>query len=322
METEGDGEPHRACGRNRMSPTVGNDARHGGLGGYPLLFAGGFVVHATDQPPHHQIFNQHLISTYNFQMMNHAKIWMSLLGIATASLLLFGSIGGASTEPLMAPEFYFSPPETPGTGSAGLTMALVSPSYKNLEDVGEPFSTFQESLEAEIMEVLTTKGYSVRGPFDNRDEMLYSDKENSHLALIIEVEPDIQKATGSWSTVKMADNSTGYRFSKGTLNIFGKINLTALEPISGEKMWAKSVNIPKQVTEEFTSSKVFVGSRNTSDLTAIVTLAANGDANVANPITKALEKSFGEIMTKIWNHLDPAEFKRMEKKIAELKAKG
>lgn len=255
-------------------------------------------------------------------MMNHAKIWVSLLGIAASTLLLFGSIGGASTEPLMAPEFYYSPPEAPGAGSAGITMALVSPSYKNLEDVGEPFSTFQESLEAEIMEVLTAKGYSVRGPFEDRDEMLYSDKENSHLALIIEVEPDIQKATGSWSSVKMADNSTGYRFSKGTLNIFGKINLTALEPITGEKMWAKSVKIPKQVTEEFTSSKIYTGPSSKGDLHAIVTLAASGDGNVANPITKALEQSFGEIMTKIWNHLDPAEFQRMESKIKELKAKG
>ncbi|MEL6847222.1 MAG: HpaA family protein [Bacteroidota bacterium] len=247
---------------------------------------------------------------------------MSILGLAGFAFLLFGSIGAGSTKPLVSPVFNYSPPEAPGTGSANFTMALVSPSYKNLDEVGEPFNSFQKSLEAEIMEVMTAKGYSVRGPFESRDEMLYSDKENSQLALIIEVEPEIQKATGSWTKVKMADNRMGYRFSRGTLNIYGKINLTALEPISGEKMWAKSVNIPKQTTEEFTSSRVFVGSSLASDLQAIAALAAANDANVANPITKALEKSFEDIMTKIWNHLDPTEFKRMVPKIKELKAKG
>lgn len=254
--------------------------------------------------------------------MKYSKSFLSIIGLLFALSLLVASVTGkVAMESLNSPNFSYSPTATPDRGSADITMALISPIYSNISATGEPFKSFKKSLESEILEALTAKGYAVRGPFASRDEMIFSDKESSHLALIIDIQPELAKASGAWKSVRMKSGNTAYMFHKGTVNVYGKVNLTAMEPISGEKMWAKSVSIPQQTTRVFTSSKVFTGSANTADLKVLSILAEAGDANVANPLSEALEASFSDIMDKIWRHLDPEEFQRMKPKIAELKSK-
>jgi hypothetical protein len=252
--------------------------------------------------------------------MTLSKSILSILSILGAFFLLVAT-GGVATQALVTPNFSYTSSESPGTGSADITIALISPTYSEISSDGEPFKSFKKGLEGEIMEALTAKGYSVRGPFDSRDEMLYSDKEASDLALTIDIQPELSKSSGRWVEKSLSDNRVGYQFVKGIVSLYGRINLTAAEPLSGEKMWAKSVSIPQHQTTEFTSSRYFIGESRTTDLKALAILAAANDGNVANPLTVVLEESFDEIMAKIWRHLDPSEFQRMKPKIAELKSR-
>lgn len=243
-----------------------------------------------------------------------------LSGIGVILILIFATATGSKTtqEALKAPAFSYSPPSTATEQQADMTIAIIAPQYSNIRVGGEPFRSFAASLEGETMEVLTTKGYSVRGPFKSRDDMVYSDKEACAFAILMDIQLSAGKVSGDWEKVKMADGSMGYKFKKGQIALFGTINLTAMEPMTGEKMWAKSISIPQNTTREFSSSLIYTGNAD-QVIDILAAYIGNGDANVSNPMTEALEKSFEDIMSQVWRHLDPQEFERMMPKIKKLK---
>ncbi|RMG69652.1 MAG: hypothetical protein D6722_09835 [Bacteroidetes bacterium] len=246
---------------------------------------------------------------------------LAAVGFVLFAVFMWAASGSSkvASEAMRAPNFAYSPPNEGSAADNGITFAIIAPSYTNMKNAGEPFRSFSNSLESETLEALTTKGYSIRGPYASRDEMVYSDKEACDLALFIEIELEGTPKTGGFKRYQMADDKIGVRFVEGTLALYGKVNLTAMEPLSGEKMWAKSVSIPERVTREFTSERYYMGDMNFEDIVKLAVLAKAGDANVANPLTEVLEESFDDIMSQIWRHLDPREFERMMPKIKKLK---
>lgn len=261
--------------------------------------------------------------------MRNSKNLLSLLALLLGLGLMVASGGKVEKEALLTPTYNYDAPKYLEKEGTKMTFALMSPSFgqefssnnTELSKVqGEPFKSFNKGLEGEIEEVLTTKGFGIRGPFRDVDEMIYSDKEQSEFAISIQISPELMIKSGDWKGVKTSSGKMGAQFKKGTVTIYGDIVLTAFEPISGEKMWTKRVNIPEKTTREFTSSMIYTGSTS-SNAVALFTLAT-ADPNVSNPLTEALQAAFPEIMDQVWRHLDPAEFKRLLPKVKELKEKG
>ena len=64
-------------------------------------------------------------------------------------------------------KFDFSPPSRAGVGSTGLTIAMVKPSYvdKNAEYLVSPFNEMAERMASDFDELLTAKGFTMRGPY-------------------------------------------------------------------------------------------------------------------------------------------------------------
>ena len=233
------------------------------------------------------------------------------------------AIGGSTTKeiPFKTPGFSWSPSKTVLEKNE-ITFAIVAPSYKKIEGAAsgdwgntEPFKSFSKSIVGDMEELLTARGYNIRGPFKTRDEMVYADKEACHLALIIDVEPVLSVVSGGWveqgvSTCNDGSKAHSYR---GVLSMYSKINLTAIEPISGEKLWAKSIETSVEQTPQIKSSKSVCGG--SGAFLALLT----ADAALQNPITDLLQGSYSDIMDKIWNHLDPNEFARDKERIIKLK---
>lgn len=255
-------------------------------------------------------------------MNRYKKQFASAFILGIGLLLFVGSLSEKVVlEERMVPRFEYTPEEAPGLGSADLTISLISPNYaRGITASAEPFYSFKKSLEAEMMELLTQRGYSVRGPFRSIDEMLYSDKEASHLAISISIEPIFDWVAGGWREVEVNGGGKGYIVKEGIGRLYGKLNLLAIEPISGERMWAKSVSIPEQRTKEFSSYYVYGGRGDVSSLTSLSVLCRDGDNNVSNALTEVFQATFDDIMNQTWRHLDPAEFERLKPKIEQLKA--
>ena len=87
-------------------------------------------------------------------------------------------------------KFDFSPPSRAQVGMTNITIAIVKPTYvgENPEYFVPPFNEMAASMGNDFEEMLTAKGFTMRGPFGSRDEMVYNDKVNSSFVLEIGIE--------------------------------------------------------------------------------------------------------------------------------------
>src|SRR5258706_14726377 len=91
-------------------------------------------------------------------------------------------------------KFDFRPPSRAQAGAAGIAIAIVKPTYvgKNPEYFVPPFNEMASSMGNDFEELLTAKGFTMRGPFGSRDEMVYNDKVNSSFVLEIGIDVNPQ----------------------------------------------------------------------------------------------------------------------------------
>ncbi len=95
----------------------------------------------------------------------------NVLLCATMTLLLAacGSTQDTTTAPVqrVPAKFDFSPPSRAQAGATGITIAIVKPTYvgQNPEYLAPPFNEMASSMGNDFEELLTAKGFTVRGPF-------------------------------------------------------------------------------------------------------------------------------------------------------------
>lgn len=246
--------------------------------------------------------------------MKQKQTGMAIVILALAALTFW-----ASSSPKMVakstPVYTWTPPTEEKVPNK-FTIAIVNPFYAdNTMAQYDPFLTFSRSLAADIEEALTARGYSIRGPFKSRDEMVYNDKETSDLAITFEIAPEFRMVQGQFTTdaiTRCPDGSRPIYLSKGIISIAGKINLTAMEPLSGEKLWVKSVEIPLSQTEEISSERGWCVARSVVPFIIY-------DGVIFNSVVALMEDGYGNIIDKIWNHIHPSEFERLRTTIQDLK---
>jgi hypothetical protein len=243
------------------------------------------------------------------------KISISIF-ILFMGMLLFASSGKSSKAvPQNAGlNFDYSPKSSNPPNSADFLLAMVKPRYAVDFAAGTGstpvFSNFKKSLGGDIEELIIARGFRLKGPYDSRDEMLFSDKENSHMILELSIDPQL-KPLGQWKSHGYAAIN-GYSYS-GSLSIQGKINMVGIEPLTGEKIWIKSVEIVPVNNVNIQTQKY-----TTSNITDEQLMQ---DPGVSGPVGVALSETYANILGKIEAHLDPREFTSLKPQIRELKKK-
>lgn len=182
------------------------------------------------------------------------------------------------TGPRIAPSFDYTPTQQAEPMSANITFAVVgtetiwgSKQRPNQFETPPPlFERFSSSMAGDFAEILTARGYSIRGPFRTYDEMTFPDKEGSNLVLTatVDIAYDTSQikpvAVGSGIGVVDAidallgtDTSSDSRFRiEGTVHVEGRMTLIVAESITYEKMWTKSVDI-QSIDVSFKGTQVY-----------------------------------------------------------------
>ena len=207
--------------------------------------------------------------------------------------------------------FDFTPPEVAPAKSSDIAFVLMKPSYApSFQDGHEQlFQNFIKSMAADFEEMIIARGFTLRGPYDTYDEIVYGDKAATDLILMVEV--DIQFSSGQ-DLIKRHFNALtkSYSYSAdGYLGLSGKINLTASETLSQEKLWAKSIPMPPK--------NVYVKSEHkyTGQHIPIE------DTGLYNPVSEALEEYYKKAIKTAWNHLHPVELAALKPQIKQLRDK-
>lgn len=197
--------------------------------------------------------------------------------------------------------FDYTPREaTPG--SADVTFAIVG---AQIDTPVGLFRTFARNMANDFGEILTARGFSVKGPFQEYDLMTYSDKEGSDLVLTAEV--------GFTSDLTQLSYSTFNKVT-GPLTVSCHVNLVARESLTNNRLWTKSVAITP-VRVEFISRKAYPNGA------SLDTLLVN-ENQFHTALGRALEAQYTEIMNRIYGYLEPKEMvivKQAAQKLREQK---
>jgi len=213
--------------------------------------------------------------------------------------------------------FDYIPPAGAEPGAAEMIIILVNPQYAaSFEDArSEPFVSFAKSMGNDFEETLTTRGYKVMGPYRSYDELVYSVKEEGDVILDVEIDLTIKldevtaERDYSWNAIITGEKRL---FLNGAVSIFGKLNMKAIEPLSSEKIWVKSIPI----------NPVSFGIKTTTPLTEVELKRDPfplSDPGVYNPLSLKLEVIYKEAMSKAYIYLEPKELQQLKPQIQKIK---
>jgi hypothetical protein len=244
----------------------------------------------------------------------------NLLMITALTLLFIGCSSSKQTTTAPPPKvtrdqakFDFSPPSRAKVSFAGITIALVKPTYvgKNPEYFVAPFNEMALRMGDDFEELLTAKGFTMRGPYGSRDEMTFTDKINSSFILEISVDlnPEYNRkytriehspSYGELLLNKYATTTYTYKMS-GLAIIGGNLVIKAKSAQYGELLWTKSIALEP--------AKFDLPSQTT--WTSIVGMSdeLNQDDLVYNTLARELEKIYLKALNLAWQQIDPEEMK-------------
>jgi hypothetical protein len=247
-----------------------------------------------------------------------SRITSALTALPLLSLALLGCASAPPPVPTYAPRFAFSYP--PGESPASdVTIAIVKPMDVTSLPAGATVaaatttrarhqSAFKDGIVAQLQDLFSKKGFKQTGPFDDLNTMTFVDKKGSDLTLttqlgislyVPETVPVFEQGFGDQVM------GTGVQLvqSKGKCGSSGSISFVILEPLSGEKMWIKKVDLPPAEVE--CSGK---GTRESFTV-------------IDNGVAQLLEMAFQQTMKKVWDYLSPEEMTILKKQSQELRAK-
>ena len=215
--------------------------------------------------------------------------------------------------------FDFIPAKRNNPNSAGVTIALINPvfgSKDHTEFSTAPYSRFIKNMANDFEEMLIAKGFSLRGPFNSRDEMVYGDKKNSNFALEVKVSLENEgsltlERTAAWAK-SLNKNAPDYHKVSGSFEHVGSLILEITDPFSGEKFWKKTVSLPRKIIN-CQGYEVFRGKPTLSE--------ALKDVGVYNPIAKALEQYYTDALQTASRHISIEEMKMVAKEVKKAQEK-
>jgi len=241
------------------------------------------------------------------KLINIMKRKITQIFIGVTVLLSVGCFSKKVMVERYAPIYQHTPTERAEVNSTGLTIALISPQYGDKKmNKTAPYSNFSKNMGDDFEELLIAKGFTIRGPYASRDEMVYSDKEDTDIALIVDIDMEIENE--SLTTREKAGipflktDYVSYQVS-GTFHQEGDITLTAVSPFKGEKLWKKQIALDRRT--------ITCTGEDTWELELKGVLPAMKDNGIYNPTAKALEEYYQEVMTTATKHLDVREMKQV-----------
>lgn len=245
--------------------------------------------------------------------------------VVPAVLFLHGCAASTASRPVgpvYVPRFDYSPPSAVAPGSAAVVFAVVMPQHargaasgyvmgQNALTSATPFTRFSSSLGSDFQELLTARGYGVRGPYDTYEGMTYPDRQTSDLVLTpnLEVLVETKNLRQEMSVNILGPDSYWWT---GVVAISGRVALSVNESLSNERMWVRSIEVPA-ADSPFTSAKYREG--------AVPPTVPVSDAGLTEALGKALDGIYPRILETAWNYLDPQEMVVVKQQSIEPRSK-
>ena len=260
-------------------------------------------------------------------MKNWTKIILSFVVIIVYATMVSSSakkkmVTVAKPLAFKVPSYEYAPPSQTSVGSNDLKILLVEPRFNDKFKYADyrTFYDFSKFMAGDLNESLTAKGYTIRGPFENYEGALYTDKVESDLLLNVQIDFDLNDQNIVWSgsqiqvsgKKKTAVFNTLYKIN-GFFVLSGKLNLSLSEPITKEKIWVKSIPLKQR--------KINIVSTGTYKILRDYSAAFETEPSFSNPFVPTMQDYYKEILDIAWTNLDPNELASLKKYTKEIREK-
>jgi hypothetical protein len=204
-----------------------------------------------------------------------------------------------------APNFDYTPPPGAAPGSAGVSLAVVAPSWTTAADWTQsgPLADFTSALKGDFFELVTARGFTARGPFPNYQAMLFPDKQGTDLVLM----PELDLKVNFDNLQKQKELLSGKIRFKGTAVVGGRVNLSLGESLSNERMWVKSIEIPG-IDVKFQMKKWLDADLGPAEVRAAIWR----DPAFTSAVGPVLDSIYNRILQTSWSYLEPAEVRQIK----------
>jgi hypothetical protein len=206
------------------------------------------------------------------------------------------------------PQFSYAPPSRENVASTGITIALLNPVFisKNINYAGSPWTEFAKAMGNDIEDLLTAKGFKVRGPFNSMDEMVVPDKMNSDFVVQVTIDMNVLDDRKFKTGMNLLGSGLSYKVSSGNVTINPAIRMTFLSCFSAEKLSKKDLDIP-QTNFQYSGTQKWDG----TNLPFVREF--NQDVNLWNPFCKSLEEIYKESFDIMYKQFDKDEMAEISK---------
>ncbi|MDP2683298.1 MAG: hypothetical protein Q8P28_10985 [Deltaproteobacteria bacterium] len=281
------------------------------------------------------------------------RVKSAVLLIAAAGLLSGQNGGGCAGGPEVAPPpppplpvshwgdnyFYnYEPPKKLPPASIKATVIVVNPFYKDAESslidpiyaqVGKGFS---KSMGVDLDKIIIAKGMTSVGPYLTLDDVTYPDKKNADITLAPRVFITTDTKYDEWAYVyysgkNLEDSKITVKERKFEMKIGGWVAYEMREPLSGEKMWVKKLEMEGSVVrgmEIYEAIPVYEtrygGQYNNIPYQHLVRYdQGKMYTGRADAVADALKDYYPVIMEKAWTYLDTDEILNLKGKTKEIR---
>ena len=260
--------------------------------------------------------------------------------VAGASVLMLagfiatiGFILACATSPQITPlpssswnenyAYNYDPPQNMRPASVKVNVIVVNPFYREAESaftdamyakIGKGFS---KSMGVDLDKIIVSKGMTAIGPYQTLDDVTYPDKKNADITLA----PRVFLLTDT----KFSDpfhreyQGVGHRVRPFTMKISGWIAYEMREPLSGQKMWVKKLELEDRQVNDV---EIYEAVAQRKDQYGNVLQWGEGKLKYSGreeALANALRDYYPVIMEKAWTYLNTDEILYLKEQTKELR---
>ena len=253
-----------------------------------------------------------------------------LIGICTAATM--GFIIACASKPAMTPlpesrwaagyNYNFQPPSSRKPASVQLNIVVVQPERERdsvlVERLYQRVSRgFSRSMGVDLDKILVAKGMTALGPYAALDDVTFPDKRAADLTLAPRVFLNTEaKFTKSYNT---SYSGIGYIEKPFTMRISGWVSYEMREPLSGQKMWIKRLDLDER---EVRGVEIYEAIAARKDQYGNVVDWREGEIKISgreDALADALAAYYPEIMGRAWTYLDTDELLDLKVKTKDIR---
>ena len=213
-------------------------------------------------------------------------------------------------------------------GSVPVTIAVVNPSYKEEDSalstplfskVGKGLSN---SMGTDLDKILIAKGVTTTGPFPSLSEITYSEKKDAALTLApkVFITTQIKKISGLRQIYNSSPPRTEQDFE---MSITGWMVFIMQEPLSGEKMWIKKLELEPVIMQGVVANESVPNYANDGCGGNMVVGYSVGNIlydGRADAMASAMKQMYPVVLGQFQKYIDTDEMVQLKEKGKEIRA--